>query len=244
LNRVRKDSSDVQCHAGVLPNDLEGTSEIELSLPSMWSVVKGQVLLVLIRRASACTKCSATSDFREARRFVHPTVGVLSLYSATRPASIINQRMRTPAISKSELVMMPIGFEKDRAGCDIFWPFPAKIRWDALRCFAHNNPPTPWLDASTISMKSGQPETSSLHRVGSLVDSRRSVRHPMIAVKTCLWEFSHTIGGFLARTRLHGDSKPTPAGIAVKACQSLAIVISNCLNGMPPCPRDAIRIHV
>jgi hypothetical protein len=30
----------------------------------------------------------------------------------------------------------------------------------------------------------------------------------------------------------------------VKACRSLAIVISNCLNGMPPCPRDAIRIHV
>jgi hypothetical protein len=105
----------------VLPNDLEGTSEIELSLPSMWSVVKGQVLLVLIRRASACTKCSVTSDFQEARRFVHPTVGVLSLYSATRfsckgwhTASIINQRMRTPAISKSELVMMLIGFEKDR----------------------------------------------------------------------------------------------------------------------------------
>jgi hypothetical protein len=91
----------------VLPNDLEGTSEIELSLPSMWSVVKGQVLLVLIRRASACTKCSETSDFREARRFVHPTTGELSLHSATRFASITNQRMRTPAISKSELVMVP-----------------------------------------------------------------------------------------------------------------------------------------
>ena len=35
LNKVRKDLSDVQCHAEVLPNDLEGTSEIELRLPSM-----------------------------------------------------------------------------------------------------------------------------------------------------------------------------------------------------------------
>jgi hypothetical protein len=84
LNRVRKDSSDVQCHAGVLPNDLEGTSEIELSLPSMWSVVNGQVLFVLILRASACTKCSATSNLQEAKRFVHPTTGELSLNSATR----------------------------------------------------------------------------------------------------------------------------------------------------------------
>jgi hypothetical protein len=121
LNKVRKDLSDVQCHAGVLPNDLEGTSEIELRLPSMWSVVKGQVLLVLIRRASACTKCSATSDLREARRFVHLTAGELSLNSATRfsckgwhTASITNHRMRTLAIFKSELVMVPVGFENDR----------------------------------------------------------------------------------------------------------------------------------
>ena len=79
MNRVRKDSTNVQCHAGVLPNDLEGTSEIELSLPSMWSIVNGQVLFVLILRASACTKCLATSDLQEAKRFVYLTAGELSL---------------------------------------------------------------------------------------------------------------------------------------------------------------------
>ena len=193
MNRVRKDSSNVQCHAGVLPNDLEGTSEIELSLPSMWSVVKGQVLLVLILRASACTKCSATSDLREARHFVNPTAGELSLKSATRfpckgwhTATITNQRMRTPAISRSEMVMVPIGFENNRTlvvtSCG-----PSQRKTVGMHCdvLPITTPPTPWLDASTIPMKSGQPETSSLHRIGSLVDSRRSVRHSMIAAKTC-----------------------------------------------------------
>jgi hypothetical protein len=36
-------------------------------------------------------------------------------------------------------------------------------------------PPTPWLDASTTPIKSGQPATSSRQRVGQLVDSRRIV---------------------------------------------------------------------
>ena len=194
LNKVKKDVSDVQCHAGVLPNDLEGTSEIKLRLPSMWSVVRGQVLLVLIRRASACTKCSAISDLREASRFVHPTAGELSLNSATRfscngwhTASITNHRMRTPAISKSELVIVPLGFENDRTlSVTSFGHSQQKTVGMHGDVSPTTTPPTPWLDASTIPMKSGHPETSSLHHVGSLVDSRRSVRHPMIAARTCL----------------------------------------------------------
>ena len=150
-------------------------------------------MLVLIQRASACTKCSATSDLREARRFVHPTAGELSLNSATRfsckgwhTASITNHRMRTPTISKSELVLVPVGFENDRTlavtSCGHSQRKTVGMHSDVLPI---TTPPTPWLDASTIPMKSGQPETSSLHRVGSLVDSRRSVRHPMIAARTC-----------------------------------------------------------
>ena len=195
MNRVRKDSSNVQCHAGVLPNDLEGTSEIALSLPSMWSVVKGHVLLFLIQRASACTKCSATSDLREARRFVHPTAGELSLKSATlfsckgwHTASITNQRMRTPAISKSELVMVPVWFENNRTLVVTSFGH-SQRKTVGMHCDVSpiTTPPTPWLDAPTIPMKSGQPDMSSLHRIGSLVDSRRSVlRHPMIAAKTLL----------------------------------------------------------
>ncbi len=104
-------------------------------------------------------------------------------------------------------------------------------------------PPTPWLEASTIPTKSGQPDTSSLHRVGSFVDSRRSVRQPLIAASNCLWLDNHTIWGFCARIRLQGDSSPTPAGIAVNACRSFATIVSNCLKGMPPVPRNASRIQ-
>ena len=193
MNRVRKDLSDVQCHAGVLPNDLEGTSEIELSLPLMWSVVKWQVLLVLIRRASACTKCLATSNLQEARCFVNPTAGELSLKSATcfsfrgwHTAFITNQRMRTPAISRSKLVMVPTGFENKRMLAETSCGH-SQQKTVGMHCNVSpiTTPPTPWLDVSTIPMKSSQPDTSSLHCVGSLVDSRRSVWHPMIAAKTC-----------------------------------------------------------
>ena len=48
LNRVRKSLSVVQCHAGLLPNDLDGISEMALCFPSMCRVVRGQVLLVFM----------------------------------------------------------------------------------------------------------------------------------------------------------------------------------------------------
>ena len=191
MNTVRKDSSNVQCHTRMLPNDLEGTSEIELSFPSMWSVVKGHALLALIQRASACTKCLVTNNLQEAKRVVHPTAGKLSLKSATHffcsgwhTASITSQRMRTPAISKSELVMVPVGFENNRTlsvtSCGHSQQNTVGIHSEVLPI---TTPPIPWFNALIIPTISGQPKMSSLHHVGSLVDSQRSVWHPMIVIQ-------------------------------------------------------------
>jgi hypothetical protein len=75
--------------------------------------------------------------------------------------------------------------------------------------------------------KSGQPVTSSLHLLGSFVDSRSKVGQPLIDANTCLFQWSNTTFGFVAKIRLHGDKSPTPAGIAVNACHNFASVVSN-----------------
>ncbi len=118
LNHVRKSVSEVQCHVGLLPKDLEGTSEIAFHFPSMCSAIRGQVLFDLSLKASAWTRCSATMNFSEAKRVTHDTVGKLSPNSAARFScsgwqtfSITSQSRRMPAISKSELVMPPVGLE-------------------------------------------------------------------------------------------------------------------------------------
>ncbi len=167
----------------VAVKDLEGTSEMAFCFLSMYSAVRGQVLFDFCLKASAWTRCSATMDFREAKRVTHDNVGELLLNSAAhfscsgwQTFSITSQSRRMPAISKSELVMPPVGLEAERKASSPM-----------------TTPPTPWLEASTFPTKSGQPDKSSLHRVGSFVDSRRSMQQPLIAASNCLWLDNHTI---------------------------------------------------
>jgi hypothetical protein len=63
------------------------------------------------------TRCSATRDRLEARRVTYPIEGELSLNSVIRfsrrgphTSSIANQSSSSPAISKSEFVMVPCEF--------------------------------------------------------------------------------------------------------------------------------------
>jgi hypothetical protein len=86
----------------------------------MRSVINGHVFFDLSLRASACTKCSATRGFQEARCETQATVVVLLLNSATcfsaktlHTPSITSHSSNMPAISRSELVMLSVGFPND-----------------------------------------------------------------------------------------------------------------------------------
>ncbi len=82
-------------------------------------------------------------------------------------------------------------------------------------------------------MKSGNPETSWQHCVGSYVDSCSRVRIPSMADlkssflhrKTC-WDCNFGIA-------LHGDMRPFLAGIAVNTWCIFAMINWNLSNGMP-----------
>ncbi len=87
-------------------------SVIEFSSPAIWSGVMGHVPLSFSRSASALMRCADTIDPRVARHRTHPTVGELSLNSATcfslrdvHTDSMTSHKRSNPAISKSELVI-------------------------------------------------------------------------------------------------------------------------------------------
>ncbi len=73
----------LQCHAGLLLNEREGTSAIALHFSSICMSVRGRAHWDLRRSAKAYIKCSAMVDFLDAKYVTQPTVGVLSLKSVT-----------------------------------------------------------------------------------------------------------------------------------------------------------------
>ena len=83
--------------------------------------------------------------------------------------------------------------------------------------------------------KSGQPASSSLHLVGSFVDSCNMVWQPLSAANTCLIRLSHTTISSVAKMQLHGYKSPTPAGIAVKSPTPAGIAVKACRNLAPCC---------
>jgi hypothetical protein len=189
LKRVSKSSSDLQNQSATLPKDRDGISVIEFSFPGMWTGVTGQVPLSFIRSANARTSCAAITECREANRLTQLTVGSLSLNTATRrsrssphTSSITRKRRRSPAISKSELVIVPRGLEYDTNDSFISLGHSQRKTVGGQGSASPNTtPPTPCPDASFTPIKSGHPPTSSLHRVGATVDSRSRVRASLIA---------------------------------------------------------------
>ncbi len=110
--------SVAHAHLGSKPKDLEGMSVRVLSTPVMWRGVRGEHRRAWRRKASARIMCMAMRECLDANCCTQWTVGVLSLMSAIclfsnvgQTASMTSHSSRRPAISRSELVMDPVGFE-------------------------------------------------------------------------------------------------------------------------------------
>jgi hypothetical protein len=148
--------------------------------------------------------------------------------------SIVTNRKSKPAISKSEFDIVPSLFNGDTKDSRILSGHAnqktAGGHADSLPCMT---PPTPWLNASLMPMKSGHPETSWRHRVDSNVDLCNRVRMPSMADLKSSFLCRKTCWGCNFRIALHGDMRAFPANITVNTQQVFAIIDWNSSNGMP-----------
>jgi hypothetical protein len=157
--------------------------------PTMWNIVIGQTFCKLKCSARIRISCSATRLERDAIHCTQLTVGLLLLKSANRfsarephTCSIISQRMTRPVSSRSEFVIMPLGFLSEITLAVISGGHCGRNTIGGhFNSSLMMTPPTPWHEASTIPTKSGQPATSLRQCVGRCVDSRRIVRQSDIA---------------------------------------------------------------
>jgi hypothetical protein len=131
--------------------------------------VSGHAHWIFSRNANACMRCSATIDRFEARRVIQPIVGKLLLNSVTcfsrrglHTSSITSHNIRRPANSRSELLIVPVGLSNDTT---LLRMVSGHCHRKIVGVHADSSPkitpPTPWLDASTIPMKSGHPHINS-----------------------------------------------------------------------------------
>jgi hypothetical protein len=160
LNKLSKLVSDAHVHAGLLPNDRDGTSAMAFCLPSICSGVSGHACIVLSWSARAWTRCSATTNQRDASRVTQLTAGELSLNSVTlfswrvgHTPSRTNHSISSPTISRLEFVIPPVGFADVIRFClksagHSQWKTTG-VDWVSS---PKTTPPTPWQDASTIPM--------------------------------------------------------------------------------------------
>jgi hypothetical protein len=144
--------------------------------------------------------CSAMRLEQDAMRCTQLTVGLLSLKRATcflvsgpQTCSITNHRIVSPASYKSELVILPIGFDLEITSLDISG---GRLRQKTVGEHSDNSPiitpPTPWLDALTTPTKLGHPATSSWQQVGHFVDSLNIVQQFEIAKRRGLLRWKYT----------------------------------------------------
>jgi hypothetical protein len=103
----------------------DATSAMSLFIPAMDTVSKGEERCTCCRNASARQRCPPSFDFEDASLVAHATAGVLSqkiptfecckcvgtMFSSTSHAS------RTPAISKSEMEIVPFLLLADTKFC-------------------------------------------------------------------------------------------------------------------------------
>jgi len=134
--------------------------------------------------------CIATSECFAASRCTQCTVGELSLNRATwasctrQTSSITSHNMRRPAISRSELVMVPVGLASE-----IMLSVMSCGHWSrntigaTARRSPMMTPPSPCPEASVMPTKSGHPVTRLRHFVGELTVSRRKVRQSATALR-------------------------------------------------------------
>ncbi len=104
-----------------LQNERDATSAMLFSSPAIEIVVRGETRLTCCLIARARRRCPAILDLDKCNHEAHATVGVLSEKMPTclcwSDSIVICSKMshckRTPAISKSLLVMSPVGLESD-----------------------------------------------------------------------------------------------------------------------------------
>ncbi len=158
MNKVSKSASDVHVHAGLLPNERDGMSAILLRIPLICIGVNGHVCIVFRCRARAWTSCSATRDRFDASRATQLTVGKLLLKRVTcfsqrlrQTPSITSHSITSPAISKLELVSLPVGLIREMMLCLMS---SSHSHQNTMGVHAEispsTTPPVPCPDASTI----------------------------------------------------------------------------------------------
>ena len=156
LYSVENAMSVLQVQRGVLPNEREGMSVSWFLAPAMWRVVNGDAFRIWSRSANARIKCIAIGDRRDANRWIQPTDGLLSLYRAIRAAersstiaSIKSHTMTKPAHSRSEFVIVPVGFRSETSSrCTSFGHSNRNTVGGTAFSSPTTIPPTPCLDVS------------------------------------------------------------------------------------------------
>jgi hypothetical protein len=116
--------SDVHVHAGLLPNDRDGTSATAFCLPSICIGVSGHASMIFKQSARALMRCSATKDRRDASQVAQLTVGELSLKSficfsrrSEHTPSMTSHSITNPTILRSEFEIVPVPFDDEIMFC-------------------------------------------------------------------------------------------------------------------------------
>ncbi len=112
--------SVLKCHCGLVPKERDGISVMVFSFPLVCCGVSGQHRCVLSRRVRAAIRFAATIECRDDKHVTQLTVGVLLLNNViicSRKSHTISSMTRStrssPAISKSEFVIVPFGLLSD-----------------------------------------------------------------------------------------------------------------------------------
>jgi hypothetical protein len=121
---VSNSKLDVHVHAGLLPNNRDGTLAITFCLPLICIGINGLVCMIFKQRARAWTRCSATNDQRDASQVAQLTVSELSLNSVMHfswrsghTPSMTSHSITNPAILRSEFVIVPVRFDNETMFC-------------------------------------------------------------------------------------------------------------------------------
>jgi hypothetical protein len=176
-------------------NERDAMSAMVLSIPAMDTHSSGLVRCRCCRSANARSRCPAITDLDEWRRAHHATVGVLSQNSPTWQCwrligathSSTSQARSSPAISRSEFVIVPFGLLEDTTFL-VMSGGKAIRHTIGLMCVVplNHTPPAPKAHASTYPTKFGVPGHSSSTDVGREPMSLVSVIQSRSACLRCL----------------------------------------------------------
>jgi hypothetical protein len=211
---------------------------MSLSFPAMEIVRSGDALHTRCRTARTRSNRLATCDRFESSRLAHATVAVLSLAIAAWAcrtlcvSSNASHCIRCAAISRSEFVMSPVGFDQ----------LTNRFRMSSGKGTSQTNgsnsfvplshtPPMPRFAASQYPMYSGSPGINSLQWVGSMLATLIRYRQSFRASRRGEPFVSVNHSAFCAMAMFTGPKRPRPAGMPIAACRSFPTIFSNRFRG-------------